>query len=437
MDKYLLERVENFKEFLTVKELDSRLRKIAGRKNVLEIGKSAAGRQILCAKIGKGKKNALVFGFPHPNEPIGSLTCLSLAKIVLENSWLQKKFTWHIVPCADPDGAELNKGWFKGNFSIKKYAYNYYRSRTRLQTEWSFPAKYKDYKFNKPPQNVKALKKLIEKTKPSLVYPVHNAGFSGAYFFITKNMPKKYYREVIKLCNSLKIPLDLGEPEAQFIKELKKPFYRDFGLEDYYEHYKKRGKNFKDVWSGGTSSISFSKKINKKLFGLIGEIPYIYDPKVSSTAKTMKARKENLSKALELETEVVGFMEKAIACKSVNKKSIFYDLLKYTAKGKRKRIEAEKANLEKKEFKRKATKAEEFTALIVGRFVAALNLGEVRRLLLESRKSRETKKLIKEVENKISEFISYIDKNSKYSVLPIKRLVQLQLGFLLISLDYL
>ena len=141
----IVDRVDNYKEFLTVNELDDELRKFQ-RKGLIEInqiGKSLNGHFILSAKIGNGKNTALVFGFPHPNEPIGSLTCLSLIKTISKNEYLRNRFTWHIIPCADPDGAKLNEGWFKGKFTIEKYAKNFYRSMTPLQTDWTFPLKYR------------------------------------------------------------------------------------------------------------------------------------------------------------------------------------------------------------------------------------------------------------------------------------------------------
>jgi Zinc carboxypeptidase len=91
----VLDKVDNYTEFLTVNELEGELKKFQ-RKDLIkinQIGKSTSGRSILSAKIGNGKKSALVFGFPHPNEPIGSLTCLSLIKTISENEYLRNRFT--------------------------------------------------------------------------------------------------------------------------------------------------------------------------------------------------------------------------------------------------------------------------------------------------------------------------------------------------------
>ncbi|HET8794334.1 MAG TPA: M14 family zinc carboxypeptidase, partial [Nitrososphaeraceae archaeon] len=105
MDKVdtFLDKVDNFMEFLTVNELEQELEKLQRNDliKINEIGRSQNGYSILSAKIGNGINNALVFGFPHPNEPVGSLTCLSLINAITENEFLRNRFTWHIIPCAD------------------------------------------------------------------------------------------------------------------------------------------------------------------------------------------------------------------------------------------------------------------------------------------------------------------------------------------------
>ena len=64
-----------------------------------------------------------------------------------------------------------------------------------LQTDLTFPLRYKNYIFNESPSNVIALAKLIEATRPELVYPVHNASMSGAYFFMTRYFGDKFKKK--------------------------------------------------------------------------------------------------------------------------------------------------------------------------------------------------------------------------------------------------
>jgi len=81
--------------------------------------------------------------------------------------------------------------------------------------------------------------------------------------------------------------------------------------------------------------------------------------------------------------------------------------------------------------------SQEFSAIVVPDFRQSLLLGELRRLLIESPKTKQNAKLLKDVENEITSKIEFVEKNSKIKTLPIRRLVQLQLGFLLLCLEYL
>ncbi|MEK6903956.1 MAG: M14 family zinc carboxypeptidase [Nanoarchaeota archaeon] len=437
MDFLLLQHIEDFQEFLFVDELYDALAQRLGKENVTALGESAEGHPLFCGKLGHGKENALIFGFPHPNEPVGSLTCLSLVTLIQKNKSLQERFTWYIIPCADPDGAKLNEGWFKGKFSIKKYAYHFYRSKPSLQTDWSFPVKYKDYVFNNPPANVRALQQLIEKIKPRLVYPLHNAGFGGAYFFVTPPVPELFFDDLITLCHDLAIPMDLGEPEAPFIQELKKPVFKDISFSDYYEYYKKAGIDPTKILDYGTTSIDFARQYHKRFFGLVGEIPYIYDEKIADEKQTQHTRKENNLEVLTIHKENLTFIEEVLQQKNLNKQSLFYTLIETVVHYLKNEVKSAEITLEKPEYQAKATVAETFNTQVIIRFYASLILGELRRLLLASPHTKENILLQKKIEERIDVLIASIEKYSTYKILPLKKLVQLQLGCLLIAIDYL
>lgn len=432
----IVDRVDNYKEFLTVNELDDELRKFQ-RKGLIEInqiGKSLNGHFILSAKIGNGKNSALVFGFPHPNEPIGSLTCLSLIKTISKNKYLRNRFTWHIIPCADPDGAKLNEGWFKGKFTIEKYAKNFYRSMTPLQTDWTFPLKYKNHTFIDSPSNVIALAKLIEKTKPQLVYPIHNAGMSGAYFFMTHHLGNKFYNELIDLCKNLSIPLDMGEPELEIMQEWKKPVYKEFTGKEYHDYYESVG--IEPDKKTGDSSIGYSKNFNQEVLGIIGEIPYIYDKKIEDNSFTKKTRRENIIHDIIRLENLKKYVSNIMSTADLNKNSIFYELFQYVVIQWEKILQTRKKYLEKDEYAKMATVSQEFSTIVIPNFRQSLLLGELRRLLIESPKTPQNTKLIEDVENEIAERIEFVKKNSEIKTFPIRKLVQLQLGFLLLSLKY-
>ena len=120
----VIEKVPEYKEFMTVEELDQSTfnlaRKYPDLVTVFEAGKTRDGRPIYVLKIGNGRKKALLFGCPHPNEPVGTLVLEHLSWQLVENDEFREMFdyTWYIVKVADKDGLKLNEGWLKGPFTI-------------------------------------------------------------------------------------------------------------------------------------------------------------------------------------------------------------------------------------------------------------------------------------------------------------------------------
>ena len=136
--------------------------------------------------------------------------------------------------------------------------------------------------------------------------------------------------------------------------------------------------------------------------------------------------------------KIFNFIDENLKNDNINKKNIFYQTLKDSMMGNKKMLSAFQENINMKEYHNPATVAEKFSSLVISRFYLSLDLGMFRRLLLDSDKnSEQIKELIVETEKEINNLVEYIEKNSNYKVIPIKKLVQLQLGCLLISLDYL
>ena len=246
----------------------------------------------------------------------------------------------------------------------------------------------------------------------------------------------------LDLCKSLSIPLDLGdpnfdEPKLLPLKELKKPIYVNFDFEECYDFYKRLGKDPAKILEGGTDSIGFAKTLNPRVLGIVGEVPYIYDPRILDRSPINMTKRDGLLHEIKINSKVLDFARRAIGYTGIRKDSLFYDLLKASAKEETMDLAADEADLKKKKYGKPESVADEFSASVLTRFNSALLLGEVRRMLLECKKERERDILIKETEKKIDALVAFIEKHSDYAALPIRKLVRLQLGFLFLSLDYL
>lgn len=131
----LIDGIPDYTAFLTADELDENTRKLAQAypetTSVFEIGKTREGRSLLCLKIGSEEKHALMFGCPHPNEPIGTMFLEYFTKCLAQDAELRRElgYTWYIVKVWDVDGLVKNEGWLKGPFTL----YNYGRHLTEVR----------------------------------------------------------------------------------------------------------------------------------------------------------------------------------------------------------------------------------------------------------------------------------------------------------------
>ena len=101
-----------------------------------------------------------------------------------------------------------------------------------------------------------------------------------------------------------------------------------------------------------------------------------------------------------------------------------------------KTLHTRKKYLEKEEYAQMATVSQEFSTNVIPIFRQSLLLGELRRLLIESPKTIQNIKLIEDIENEITKRIEFVKENSNIKTFSIRKLIQLQLGFLLLSLKY-
>ncbi len=303
--KEILNQIPEYKEFMTISELDASSKKLAEKFNYVdlkEIGKSREGRTIYCLKIGEGKKNALLFGFPHPNEPIGSMSLEFLSCFLAENPDFTKNsgYTWYLIKAIDIDGAILNEGWFKGEFNPLKYAKNYYRPATYQQVEWTFPVKYKKFSFNSPLPETRALMELLNLIKPKFMYSLHNSSFGGVYFLISYEIGN-LHTDLVDFVTRENLPLHLGEPELSSMIKYHDGFFQSAGIQEIYDSLEVEGvENPQQVLKTGTSSFDYLKKIvGKESFSFGCEIPYFYDKRIADCSLTDLNRKNLRIESLE------------------------------------------------------------------------------------------------------------------------------------------
>ncbi len=447
----VLDAVPAFKEFLTVEELDNSSKKLAeefSEVTLEKIGDSREGRPISCLKIGNGDRNALLFAFPHPNEPIGSMTLEFLSRYLAENPDFTEKtgFTWHLIKAIDPDGAALNEGWFKGDFDPVKYARHYYRPASHEQMEWTFPVDYKKLKFTDPPPETKALMRIIDETKPDFMFSLHNAGFCGVYYYITHGI-EATYPGLVDLVRREKLPLHQGEPEAPFIKEFHPGIYQMFGIQENYDFYEENGEeNPQELILCGTSSDGYLRRVtDNRGFTLVCEMPYFYDRDLDDNSLTEEDRRTLVLDSLDYFIEINRYTKERFDLfrDFCNPKSKIYSSVADGLDNFEKRI-APQVNHAKTNsmYEGKATVAQAFDSKTATRYYSVLRPAMVARLCDEATAIHPAKKKeLSEIRSELDEYVESTVKDmlrgTNFEVIPIQKLVRVQVGSALNCIEHL
>jgi len=452
----LINQIPDYKTFLTVDEMDQSSKELAQKYpdvvSIFEMGKTRDNHPLYCLKIGNGKKNALMFGCPHPNEPIGTMMLEYFTKELAENKELREEldYTWYIVKSWDADGTKLNEKWFKGPYTIYNYSRNFFRPAGHQQVDWTFPIDYKDLHFHDTIPETKAMMDLIDEIKPSFIYALHNAGFGGVYWYISRET-KEIYDDLRKAAEKQEVPLNLGEPEAPYCVAYSPAIYQDLGIQQNYDYLEKYGiKNPGEVISVGTCSADYAKDCCDA-FTLLTELPYFYDKRINDLSNSDITRKDAVLKNLDFneksEEFIVGVMNKIAPF--VDTKNPFRLALEAFTDSKERNEATRRMVNENPDFQKLATVAEKFDNLLISKFYKTLSYGLLVReaestyekMIENNEQNDEKAKILKEAmdssEKELKNLCEYLEKEIDYEVVPIKKLVAIQLECGVLMADYL
>jgi hypothetical protein len=433
----ILQLIPDYHDFLTLEELrQSSARLVAefpqtARLDV--IGASTGGRPIELLTIGQGKRTALFLGAPHPNEPIGVLTLEFLSRLLCERADLREQLdcTFLVVKASDPDGLALNEGWFKGAFSLTKYALNYYRPPQDEQVEWGFPIRYKTLHFTTPPAETQAIMRIMEQARPDFLFSLHNASFCGVYFYLSRAMPA-LFPQLHQLVAEQGLPLHHGEPEVPYIQAWDRAIYPLFGAQEGYDFLEKNlSEDPAPFFSTGTSSDDYLKKLAPHALSLICELPYFTDAALEDYAPAGVSRREALTEGMRrtevtmqrLQTHFQALQER------LPRNRLFRSVAEYLRRTP-KRLVAQRNSLAAPEYAHEATRAQAFDASVCRSFHCLLYLGEMFRLAREIGEEGRAQ----EMRAHITERMAQIDAENALQILPLRKLVAIQVGSSLLAL---
>ncbi|GGS17828.1 zinc carboxypeptidase [Streptomyces aureoverticillatus] len=283
--EYLAELPE-IERFCTVDELHDSVERLARERpdvcRIRRVGSSRLGEPLRLLSVGHGPRNALIVGGPHPNEPIGLLTVRHLARLVADHEELRSGFTWHFLPCVDPDGARLNEGWFAGPYTIRHYHSRLYRPAFADQPEWTFPVLDERAYFDRTLPETQALARVIDELRPDFQYSLHNADFGGVFYVLSDPVPG-LAEDLAEIAASQGVPLSLGPVDTLGWPEAGPAVYLMPPAEEILAAHARNGGEPR----GGGSSTHYAKRHGTTT--LITDAPLWYDPRADDTSPAGQA----------------------------------------------------------------------------------------------------------------------------------------------------
>ena len=434
----ILQTIPEYQEFLTLDELhQSSLQLVEEFPDIAqlrEIGRSTDGRPIEMLTIGQGSQTALLFGVPHPNEPIGTLSLEFLSRLVCERQDLREQLdtTFLIVKVIDPDGLALNAGWLKGTFSPLAYALNYYRPTQDEQVEWGFPVDYKTLHFSSPSAETQVLMRLMEEYRPSFCYSLHNASFCGVYFYASQRLPA-LFQQFQQLVADQDLALHQGEPEVPYIQAWAQAVYPFFSVRDSYDYMEKNlGEDPAPYILTGTSSADYLQQRVSDALTLVCELPYFTDPTLDDNSPSGLSRRDALVESMQRTEKTLGLIDAHFSAltSKVPANRLFRSVADYLQRTP-KRLAAQRKQIENPAYAEEATKAQAFDVMVCRNLHPALYLGEVYRLAKDAGEEGQANEIRAQVEERMQQ----IEAESDIVILPIKKLVAVQTGSGLLALQ--
>lgn len=439
-------QVPEMDRFLGVDELNAGLEQLAREypdiASIRRVGSSKLGEPISMLTIGNGSHNALLFACPHPNEPIGAMLVNLLAQLLCTDTALRDGFdyTWHLIPCVDPDGTRLNEAWFAGPFTIRNYARHFYRPAADQQVEWTFPISYKKLFFDRVLPETQMLMRVIDELKPELMVSLHNAGFGGVYYYIGREA-EPIYQTLHELPGWLDLPLSLGEPEVPYAVPFAPAIFPMISVREGYDFQEANGGD-PTTRVSGASSHDYASKHNT--FTLVTEVAYYDDARVNDQTPTDVIRRDAILQGLDLSEEGSNSFRdqyQAVA-KDLRGNSPFESAVRWWVETFGESREAERNwAKENPEADRPATVAEVFSSLQQTQFYRLLWQGMIVRMLEgEIAIGNGTPAIRKQLVDSRRIFEEWADKlegGLEYRVVPIRKLVAVQLGSVLATAEHL
>ena len=437
----VLRDVPDFLRFLRVHEIDALAKDFRKYSSVEErtIGKTAENKPLKMYSVGNGDKTALIIGVPHSDEPLGSLVTVYFVDWMVKHPEVDFfDWRWLVIPVLEQRGMRMNEGWFGSWSSLIDTAKSYFREPTENQYEWTFPFEYKNYKWVHSRPESSAVREIIKDEKPDLLCNLHHCGFYDTYFYFSKNLPEAYPR-LRALSHKLELPLSTSNPDVPFGKVLSPGFYQMYGLKDYIDYYSVyEPEKLLTMRRGSTSDEWYQDTIGGFSFNC--EVPLLEssvkkDNEVSEhkLLGLLEKRREKRAATISYCIDALNELE-PLFCFS--DPVLLGSVLKHVASAKLE-LEFSEVKIQAAE-NRAATNFEVFENDLIVDVTDLLLLGQVWRVsetirVNQSKTRAET--IAARIDRKILALAKKTNGQGGFAPFPLKKLIRMQLGSILIIAD--
>jgi hypothetical protein len=265
---------------------------------------------------------------------------------------------------------------------------------------------------------------VMDRERPTFLYSLHNPGFCGVYFYVSRPLPGLFPR-LRRVVTSQGLAIHRGGPEVPFIKQFEEGIFPLFGAQEQYDYLARNlGEDPAPYIEAGTSSDDYLKTLTGG-YSLVCELPYYYDPVLQDASPAGITRREAMLQGVFRVDSVYHDVREyfAIVSRGAPRDRLYRSVDDYTRKTP-KRLAALKREVEAPQYAREATRAEVFDATVCRVFHHMLYLGEVYRLAV----ARGIEEVARVVRRRLEEICGQIATQSDLQTMPIRKLVGVQVG---------
>ncbi len=304
-----LGNIPDWTRYYTLDEIHKRVTEIAeeypDKIQHLDLGKSTNGETIDCLKVGNGKYNALIHGFPNSEEPIGGNLIDHLSCRLAEDDHMRKQldYTWYLIPCSDPDGARLNEAFQVGPHTPLNFSLNYYRTPTNLTPEWCFPFRFGPLDLNSPTAETRALMNLMDRLDFHFVSSLHMMKWGGITYQVPHACPE-LYSPLLESARRFNI-FPRKRPGTTIAPGVSKAYYLTVAR-GYLRQWSASNRNIEPI--AGSYIYEYGQMRNPHMFMMIPECTLWYDPRMWNDTPTDDPVGDSLRIAQSVVSDTEGFM---------------------------------------------------------------------------------------------------------------------------------